>query len=154
MTSDFPIALHVLGFLTSRGGGPLTSDQMAQTYGTNAVVIRRVQSKLRKAGLIETRCGAGGGCFLGRKPEDINMREAYEAVTPEPQLLARHPMSCEEVVPIVVGHFVNEICSDAEQALLERLESITIKEMDKTLRARFRKAFRASRDSQVKKAAS
>ncbi|MEL6311370.1 MAG: Rrf2 family transcriptional regulator [Pseudomonadota bacterium] len=154
MTSDFAIALHILGFLTSRDGGPLTSDQMARTYGTNAVVIRRVQSKLKKAGLIETRLGVGGGCFLGRKPEDISLREAYEAVTPEPQLLARHPVSCDEVVPIVVGNFVNEICTDAEEALLERLETVTIRAMDKTLRARFRKAFRESRESPRRKAAS
>ncbi|MEN1704652.1 MAG: Rrf2 family transcriptional regulator [Planctomycetota bacterium] len=154
MTSDFAIALHILGFLTSKGGGPLTSDQMARTYGTNAVVIRRVQSKLNKAGLIETRRGAGGGCLLARKPDEINLRDAYEAVTPEPQLLARHPVSCEEAVPIVVGNFVNEICADAEQALLERLETISIKAMDQTIRARIRKTLRASRHSRRKRAAS
>ncbi|MEM9295524.1 MAG: Rrf2 family transcriptional regulator [Planctomycetota bacterium] len=154
MTSDFAIALHILGFLTSKGGGPLTSDQMARTYGTNAVVIRRVQSKLNKARLIETRRGLGGGCFLARKPEDINLREAYEAVTPEPQLLARHPVSCEEAVPVVLGRFVNEVCADAERALLGRLESITIKAMDKAIRSRIRKTLRASRELGLRKAAS
>ncbi|MEM7167982.1 MAG: Rrf2 family transcriptional regulator, partial [Planctomycetota bacterium] len=84
MTSDFAIALHILGFLTSRDGGPLTSEEMARTYDTNAVVIRRVQSKLRKAGLIETRRGVNGGSILARKPEDIDLREAYAAVSPEP----------------------------------------------------------------------
>ncbi|MEM1185905.1 MAG: Rrf2 family transcriptional regulator [Planctomycetota bacterium] len=154
MTSEFAIALHVLGFLTSKDGGPLTSDQMARTYGTNAVVIRRVQSKLSKAGLIETRRGTGGGCFLARDPEDINLRDAYEAVMPEPEMLPRHPTSCQELVPVVVGQFVNEICSNAEEALLRQLESTTIKAMDRTIRGRIRKAVSASRSARKRKVAS
>ncbi|MEO1277414.1 MAG: Rrf2 family transcriptional regulator [Planctomycetota bacterium] len=154
MNSDFAIALHILGFLTSRGGGPLTSEEIARLYGTNAVVIRRVQSKLNKAGLIETRRGVGGGSVLARNPEDINLREAYEAVSPEPEILPRHPASCQQVVPIVVGQFVNEICSDAEEALLRQLESMTIKAMDRTIRSRIRKALSAKRSARRRKAAS
>lgn len=140
MNSDFAIALHILGFLTSRGGGPLTSEEMARTYGTNAVVIRRVQSKLKKAGLIDTRRGAGGGCTLARDPEDINLRDAYEAVSLKPEVLPRHPTSCQELVPIVVGQFVNEMCGDAEEALLSQLESMTIEAMDRTIRSRLHDA--------------
>ena len=53
-----------------------------------------------------------------------------------------------------MGNFVNEICADAEQALLERLETITIKAMDKTIRTRIRKTLRSSRDRGARKAAS
>ncbi|MEM9372184.1 MAG: Rrf2 family transcriptional regulator [Planctomycetota bacterium] len=144
MTSEFAIALHILGSLTSRGGGPLTSDQMADTYDTHAVVIRRVQSKLNKAGLIRTRRGAGGGSVLAREPADISLREAYEAVAPEPRLLPQNPDSCKEAVPVVMGEYVSEICAEAEQALLARLETITIKQMDRTIRTRIRKAMTVS----------
>lgn len=154
MTSEFTIALHVLGFLTSRGGGPLTSEEMARTYGTNAVVIRRVVSKLSKAGLVETRRGAGGGVSLARAAGDINLREAYEAVMPEPEVLPRHPASCRELVPVVVGAFVNEICAGAEEALLCELESMTIEAMDRTIRGRIRKAMKASRSGRGRKVAS
>jgi len=127
---------------------------MARTFGTNAVAIRRVQSRLGKAGLIRTRRGVGGGSLLAREPEDINLREAYEAVAPEPQLLARPPESCEEAVPMVMSDFVSEICAEAEQALLERLETVTIREMDKVIRARIRKTMKPSRKPRTRVSAS
>ncbi|MEM7164537.1 MAG: hypothetical protein AAF581_03690, partial [Planctomycetota bacterium] len=58
----------------------------------------------------------------------------------------RHPASCQELVPIVVGQFVNEICGEAEEALLRQLESITIKAMDRKIRARLQKAMSTTRN--------
>lgn len=123
-------------------------------YGTNPVVIRRVQSKLNKAGLIETRRGVNGGSVLARQPEDINLRDAYEAVSPEPQLLPRHPAGCEELIPIIVAQFVNEISYGAEAALLKQLESVTVKSMDRTIRGRIRNAMSASQNTRKRKDAS
>ena len=39
------------------------------------------------------------------------------------------------VAPVLAG-YVNEIFLDAEQALLEKLESVTVAEMDRKLRRR------------------
>ncbi|MFK8025543.1 MAG: Rrf2 family transcriptional regulator, partial [Ilumatobacter sp.] len=94
VNSQLPIALHILGFLTSRNGEPLTSEVMASTYGTSPVVLRRVLAKLQRAGLVETRRGASGGSLLARDPRTITLRDAYEAVSIDPQILPRHP-ECE-----------------------------------------------------------
>lgn len=131
---QFPMALHILGFLTARDGRPLTSEVMADTYGTSPVVLRRVLAKLQRAGLVETRRGAGGGSLLARDPKAITLRDAYDAVTDDPSVLCRHPDDCEDSVASTLGRFVNSVMGDAEQAMLAELEAVTIAEMDARVR--------------------
>lgn len=133
VNSQLPIALHILGFLTATGGEPLTSEVMADTYGTSPVVLRRVLAKLQRAGLVETRRGANGGSVLARDPKTINLRQAYEALDDEPRLLARHP-ECQGRVEAAMAAFVNGVMGDAEAALLAELEAVTIAEMDQKIR--------------------
>lgn len=139
MNSEFAIALHILGFLASQGGQPLTSETMARTYGTSPVVLRRVLAKLQHAGLVETRRGVGGGSVLAREPASINLREAYEALDPGSEILVRHPTGCAERVSVVLGDFINQLCSEAEEALLQRLGSVTVAQMDHQVRAQLRR---------------
>ncbi|MEO1267470.1 MAG: Rrf2 family transcriptional regulator [Myxococcota bacterium] len=144
--SQFPIALHILGFLTSQGGRPLTSKQMAVTYGTSPVVLRRVLAKLRQAGLVETRRGVGGGSVLARDPTEINLRQVYEAVSETTEILRRYSDDCTGIAAPVMAGYVNELYTEAEQALLEKLESVTVADMDKEIRARiFALAFSGKR---------
>ena len=82
MNSQLTIAAHILAVLAHRDGqGAVTSDILAKGFGTNPVVIRRVLAQLKRAGLIESRPGAGGGSILARDAETITLRDAYEAVT-------------------------------------------------------------------------
>ena len=140
MNNQLPIALHILGFLASRGGEPLTSEVMAETYGTSPVVLRRVLTKLQRAGLVETRRGVACGSILARNPKSITLRQAYEAVAYDPQLLQRHPNGCAGQVAPVLAQFVNDVLGDAEQALLERLETVTVEQMDAEIRRRINRA--------------
>ena len=134
MNSQLPIALHIVGFLTARDGEPLTSQEMADTYGTSPVVLRRVLAKLQRAGLVETRRGANGGSVLARNPKAINLRQVYEALDDEPQILARHP-ECAGRVEQALAEFMNGVMGDAEAALLAELESVTVAEMDARVRS-------------------
>lgn len=134
VNSQLPIALHILGFLTSRGGEPLTSDVMAETYGTSPVVLRRVLSKLQRAGLVETQRGPNGGSVLARDPKTINLRHAYEAVSIDPQVLCRHPER-KGRIENAMADFMNGVMGDAERALLDKLEGVTIAEMDVQVRS-------------------
>ncbi|MEM1070100.1 MAG: Rrf2 family transcriptional regulator [Planctomycetota bacterium] len=133
MNSDFVIGLHIVGFLTARGGEPLTSETLAETYGTNPVVIRRVLSKLKHAGLVETRRGVGGGSVLARSPSKMNLRQVYEAVSETPELLRRHPGE-ESGVADVLSEYINDLCADAEEALMRKLAAVTVKQMDATVK--------------------
>lgn len=129
MNSDLAIGLHIVGFLTARSGEPLTSETLASTYGTSPVVVRRVLSKLKQAGLVETRRGSGGGSVLAHKPSRINLRQVYEAVSDNQELLRRHPGD-ETGVAKVLAEYINDLYSEAEEALMRKLESVTVQQMD------------------------
>ena len=136
VNSQFAIALHTLGFLAARDSEPLTSDVLASTYGTTPVVLRRVLSALNRAGLVESKRGQGGGSVLARPASSITLRDALAAVTPEHEFFRRHPGGDRSGVAGVLGAYVNGLYDDAEQLLLDHLASITIAEMDSTLRPR------------------
>jgi len=135
MNGHFTIALHVLGFLASKKGEPLTSEVLAKTYGTSPVVLRRVLTKLQRAGLVQTQRGVGGGSVLAQEASRINLREAYEAVSADSEILTRHPEGCVGLVAPILANYVNGLLGEAEQAMLRNLENITVETMDKKIRA-------------------
>lgn len=135
VNSQLPIALHILGFLASQRGQSVTSDVMAETYGTSPVVLRRVLAKLQRAGLVETRRGVNGGSVLAREPSAINLRQAYDAVSNDSQVLQRYSDGCAGAIASALSRFVDDVMGDAEQALLDRLEAVTVAEMDTRVRA-------------------
>jgi Rrf2 family protein len=140
MNGHFPIALHILGFLASRKGEPLTSDVLARTYGTSPVVLRRVLARLQRAGLVETQRGVGGGSLLARDPATITLRDAYAAVADETGILTRHPQGCTGQIAPVLASYVNDLLGDAEEAMLARLADVTVASMDIQIRATLARA--------------
>lgn len=141
MSSDLAVGLHIVGFLTARRGEPVTSQALAETYGTSPVVIRRVLSKLSRAGLVETRRGFGGGSILAKNAAAFNLRDVYEAVSEDQQLLRRHPGN-ESKVAKVLADFINDLYGEAEEALLGRLEAVTVEQMDLAVRPRICRVLR------------
>ena len=130
MNSQLTIAVHILAVLANREGqGAVTSEEIAEGFGTNPVVIRRVMSLLKKAELVKSRPGTGGGSFLGRPAEEITLRDAYNAVTIETgSILGRQSGNCRSNIPIapIIAEYLNELYEDAEKALIRRLGSVTI----------------------------
>lgn len=118
----------------------MTSDVLARGFGTSPVVIRRVLTQLRKAGLIESRKGAGGGSALAKPPDEITLRDAYTAVTQDSRsFLSRHPSHCEDGLDItpIIAEYLNELFVDAENALLQNLESATVFDLTEEIARRF-----------------
>lgn len=135
MNSELTIALHIVGFLTAKEGEPLTSEILAKTYGTSPVVVRRVLSKLVKAGLVESRRGSNGGSVLARKPSTINIRQVFDAIAEVQEILRRHPGD-ESGVSQVLADFINDIFDEAEEALMQKLEAVTVKQMNAAVKPR------------------
>ncbi|MBC1473550.1 Rrf2 family transcriptional regulator [Listeria grandensis] len=78
ISSRFTVATHILSLIATEEL-PLTSEQIAGSVNTNAVVIRRISGQLKKAGLIAVRAGTGGATLL--KPlDEITLLEVYKAV--------------------------------------------------------------------------
>ena len=133
MNSQLTIAAHILAVLAHhKDDGAVTSDVLAEGFGTNPVVIRRVLSQLKKAGLVASRPGAGGGSVLAKSADTITIRDAYLAISDDSEtMLGRHPGHCGEGVSItpIIADYLNELFQDAETALLNNLGSVSILEL-------------------------
>ena len=133
MKSDFAVALHIMGFLAARAGKPLSSTTLAESYGTNPVVIRRLLSKLQAADLVVSQRGVGGGTVLAADPRKISLRQVYEAVNEAGRLLPRHRES-EGALAGVLADYIDSLCTTAEAALLNELGRTSVAQMDAKVR--------------------
>lgn len=73
------VAIHILALMSFAGNEYKTSDLLALSVNTNAVVIRRLIGQLKAAGLVDVRRGVGG-TTLTKKPENITLLDVYKAV--------------------------------------------------------------------------
>ncbi|MCI2955675.1 Rrf2 family transcriptional regulator [Staphylococcus caprae] len=79
ISSRFTVAVHILSLVHIERNQTLTSAYIAGSVNTNSVVIRRLISKLKQAGFLETHQGSGGIQLL--KPLiDITLLDVYRAV--------------------------------------------------------------------------
>lgn len=127
MTSEFAIAVHALVYLHHRGD-IVASDVLAENVCTNAVCIRRVMGKLKKAGLIETKEGLGGGYHIGKNAETLNLRTVCEALKTDMIKSTWRSGSSDKNCMIACGMagIMDEIEDGMNQACEKYLERITI----------------------------
>lgn len=142
MTSRFTMALHALGMIALEGdrtpGRPLTSEALARSINTNPVVVRRVLADLKRAGLIETRRGAGGGVALARSAARISLRAVWEALEGREQLFGRHPAGPNPACPLACGvaEYLEALYGDAEAALKASLGRVTLAQLQRDVASR------------------
>lgn len=89
------VAVHCLIFIhEAKGIGKVTSNLLAQSTGSNPVVIRNILSALKKAGLITVARGTGGA-ELCADPSQITLYQIYSALEPNglTSVMGIHP--CE-----------------------------------------------------------
>lgn len=80
ISSRFTIALHMFACMeVFKGEHKITSDFLASSINVNPVIIRKLLSQLKDAGLIEVKRGTGGASIT--KPlEEITFLNVYHAV--------------------------------------------------------------------------
>lgn len=82
ISSRFTIALHIFACVdTFKEEYKVTSDFLAASINTNPVIVRKILSQLKNAGLINVARGTGGITFT-RPPADITFLDVYEAIEP------------------------------------------------------------------------
>src|SRR5512133_3258414 len=84
--SRFSMAVHILAILAMYPDERHTSECIAQSVGTNPVIVRRILGMLKKASLVEARPGANGGSVLSIAAKDITLSEVFRAVEDSPLL--------------------------------------------------------------------
>jgi len=124
----FAFAVHVLAVLAlRRATGGACSDTLAGSVNTNPVVIRRLLSQLRKAGLVKTHKGACGGSALADAPGKITLDTVYRAIEPEPAY-GPHRKKPNQRCPVGAGieRVLDEVFTSAQAALETELAHRTL----------------------------
>ncbi len=75
----FAVGVHLLTSLAYMGG-TMTSEELAGSVVTNAVVLRRILARLEKAGLVTGHPGRKGGFALARPVSAITLLDVHRAV--------------------------------------------------------------------------
>ncbi|MFJ3441623.1 Rrf2 family transcriptional regulator [Streptomyces sp. NPDC086081] len=131
--SRLTIAAHALtwiGLYQRRGHEVATSEQIATSANTNPVVIRRLLGELRKAGLVDSRRGAGAGWTLARDLAAITLLDVYRAIEPGPVFaLHRAAPDPECVVGHGIGPAMAAVYDEVESALRRELAKTTLEDV-------------------------
>ena len=82
ISSRFTVALHIFTCVDTFGNEyKITSDFLAGSINTNPVIIRKILSQLKNAGLIMVARGTGG-VEITRPLNEITFYDVYEAIDP------------------------------------------------------------------------
>ncbi|MBS6677196.1 MAG: Rrf2 family transcriptional regulator [Clostridiales bacterium] len=136
ISSRFTIAIHMLTCMeTFKEEYKITSDFLASSINVNPVIIRRILSQLKEAGLIEVKRGIGGAGTI--KPlEEITFLDVYRAVECiEENTLFHFHENPNPACP--VGRNIHNILDDkllkVQEAMERELKSITLADVIRDL---------------------
>lgn len=134
MNSDFILAVHAMVFLHHKGE-TVSSDMLADNICTNPVRIRRVMSKLKKAGLVENHFGASGGGYSYQKVNRVTLGDIAEALQTDFADFSWRSGSKEKDCLISSGmsDYMDEIIQEMNRRCKEYLNTITIADTEKHL---------------------
>ncbi|MCC6099332.1 MAG: Rrf2 family transcriptional regulator [Olsenella sp.] len=137
MDTKFSTAIHML-ILVSEAEVPMNSEQIAHSVGTNASYIRRVATRLSRAGILEGRRGVSGFSLL-KAPEDISLLEVYRAVeqTEDVHVFDVHQNPSDEcIVGRNIRPVLNGMFRQAEQVVEHELAGATLADCTARMRER------------------
>lgn len=124
--THFAMGVHVLTALAANEG-PVPSADLAHGMNTNAAFLRQVLGQLKRAGLVETKLGAGGGAMLARSAQTIRLSEVFRATVGRAEV-KRHdcPQDGRCHVADAMNPFFDELSSRLDEAIDAELGDWTI----------------------------
>lgn len=134
MTGEFTIAVHALVYLNHKKK-MISSDELAKNVCTHPARIRKVMSKLKKAGLLTTKEGAEGGYSFSLDAEKVNLRMVDEALG-EPMIAAswhsgNSDMEC--LIASGMASVMDGIYAELDSVCRRQLEKTTIADIDRVI---------------------
>lgn len=136
VNSRFSVAIHILSLIaTVKDKSLLTSDFIAGSVNTNPVVIRRISSTLKKAGLIQSSPGIAGYALM-KEPQQINLLDVYHAVQKRESLFAIHEHPNPECsVGQRIESTLDDVFSTVQTAMEVTLKNKTLQDIIEQLRS-------------------
>lgn len=137
-STRFPAAVHILTLLAVKDGECCSSEWMAKSLRTNAVVVRRVVGLLQEAGFVTCHAGSQGGAMLAIDPDKITLRDVYDAVEDE-SVFCMHDPHPKCPVASSVKKQVTELVSVAEDKMKADLARTKLSSITKPAIAEMKK---------------
>ncbi|UOR04681.1 Rrf2 family transcriptional regulator [Hymenobacter aerilatus] len=139
MNTRFVVATHILAYLARANGQPVSSEVVAKSVGTHPVVVRRLLGDLRRAGLVRTQLGTGGGALLNQPLERITLLDVLHAMLePEADLFAVNNTNpnagCD--VGRVISDSLDDLLGPAKKAMQAALAAVPLTEVIRQIRLR------------------
>lgn len=128
VNTRFATGVHTLVLLAADPDVLQTSEEIAEKLNTNPVVIRRVLSLLRQAGLIDSQKGPSGGSKLAKPGKAIRLGDIYRALDPGSLF---HGSGATGVGPSKVNGVLDKVFRNAQEALESELDSTTLAQLVK-----------------------
>lgn len=121
--------LHILIHL-ARAETPLTSEQVANMLGTNAVVVRRTMGGLRDAGFVTSGKGRGGGWRISTDLARVSLLDIHKAVGgPHLFAIGNDSDNPECLVERAVNAALEQALAKAEAILLGQLADVSLADL-------------------------
>ena len=138
-STRFPVAVHILAFLSAKGGEYASSEAIAKSVATNPVAVRKILGMLVKAGFVSSLAGSRGGARLEIDPKKLSLLEIYQAVEQKEifQMHTPHP-NC----PLAKGVKVDlqQVFDTAQTAMEQQLAEKTLQDVSQRAVLDFNKA--------------
>jgi len=128
VNTRFCTGIHTLVLLAADPDVQQTSEEIARKLNTNPVVIRRVLSLLRQAGLVSSQKGPSGGSRLAKPGKAIKLGDIYRAL--EPVSIFHGSKLTGEHADKING-VLEKIYRDAQEALETELDGTTLNQLAK-----------------------
>ena len=139
VNTQFSIAVHILAglaYCSENGGAELTSGHIAESVNTSPSFVRRILSKLSKAGLVNATTGKSGACRLGRDANKISLLDIYQAVD-APKVFSIHSYAEQKgcVVSCHIKNALQHVLEKTQQDTEASLAKITLGQIAKNVKS-------------------
>jgi len=124
-STEFAKAIHICIYINFIGKELVSSTELAESVKTNPVVVRRLVTKLKQHGVLDSLAGSKGGFFLKKKPESTSLWDIYMAVRAE-DFFNRPKVNPDCVVSSNLKILVHDIFSEAELNMKDKLDGVSI----------------------------
>lgn len=133
ISTRFSDSIHILAFIEVYKDIKLSSDVIASSLNTSAVVIRRLMGVLRAAGLIDTKQGSAEP-KLAKDPSEITLLDIYFATEGNKPIFELDKNTNPDCI---VGGNIQEVLGnyyeDAKIAAQRKLNETTLEDLIETI---------------------
>ncbi|MCM1045746.1 MAG: Rrf2 family transcriptional regulator [Candidatus Gastranaerophilales bacterium] len=132
ISSRFTIAMHIFACIdTFEKEYKITSDFLAGSVNVNPVIIRKLLSQLKAAGLVNVQRGSGGAS-IARPLEEITLLDIYNAVKciENGELFHFHENTNQDCpVGRNIHHILDDKLRQVQKAMEAEMQKITLAEV-------------------------